>query len=371
MTTKTPLKRPIVLMAGGTGGHVFPALAIAEALQKQGFSVHWLGTQRGLEARVVPAAGIPIHYITISGLRGKGLFSLLSAPFKIALAIGQSIRVLRAQRPLAVVGMGGFVTGPGGIAAWLSRIPLVIHEQNAIAGLTNRWLGRIASQVLEAFAGTFPASYRAIHTGNPLRAAIMALSAERTVRHPLHILVVGGSLGAQALNECIPQALQQVQQPISVWHQTGEAHIDIMQQAYTQAIFPLRLEAFIDDMARAYAWADLVICRAGALTVSELAHAGRASILIPYPHAVDDHQTHNAEFLVAQGAALRIPQAQLNPEDLAHLLNTLQPKQLQAMSQAACRCATPKALTQIMTVIQKTALPTDATQTVNLLQNEK
>lgn len=356
-TITSPVK-PILLMAGGTGGHVFPALAIAEALRLQGIRVSWLGTQRGLERRVVPAAGIDIHYISISGLRGKGGLSLLFAPFKIILAIGQSLQILRRLRPAAVVGMGGFVTGPGGVAAWLLRIPVLIHEQNAIAGLTNRWLARLATQVMEAFPNTFPKNYQAQYTGNPLRAHIVNLSPSvpRTIHHPLRILVVGGSLGARALNEVVPQALQQVQGALEVWHQTGEIHMAAMRQAYYQAPFKTQVVAFIENMAEAYAWADVVICRAGALTVSELAQMGVASLLIPFPYAVDDHQTRNAQFLAQRGAAILWPQTELTVEKLATLMTEwlTYPERLQAMSEAARHCATPNALEQVVNlVIQK------------------
>ncbi|MEN8216184.1 MAG: undecaprenyldiphospho-muramoylpentapeptide beta-N-acetylglucosaminyltransferase [Pseudomonadota bacterium] len=353
--------QPILLMAGGTGGHVFPALAIAEALRTQGFTVSWLGTRRGLEARVVPAAEIDIKYISIEGIRGKGLISILAAPFKIALAIWQSVRVLRALRPAAVVGMGGFVTGPGGVAAWLLRIPLLIHEQNAIAGMTNRWLARIALKVMEAFPDTFPKKCHAIYTGNPLRANIMNLSPPepRTKHEPWRILIVGGSLGAKALNDTVPQALRQIPGALEVWHQTGKIHIEAMQKAYEGAPFKARVVAFIEDMATAYAWADIVICRAGAITVGELAQAGIASILVPYPYAVDDHQTSNARFLSKKGAAILLPQTNLTIEKLATLMTELHdnPARLQAMSAAARKCGTPSALQKVVDLVVKTAYP--------------
>jgi UDP-N-acetylglucosamine--N-acetylmuramyl-(pentapeptide) pyrophosphoryl-undecaprenol N-acetylglucosamine transferase len=354
-----PFKPVVLIMAGGTGGHVFPALAIAEALRHQNVTVYWLGTQRGLEARVVPAAGFDMHYISIQGLRGKGIFNALLMPFKLMRAVWQSLKVLRQCRPIAVVGMGGFVTGPGGIAAWLMHIPLLIHEQNAIAGLTNRWLGRLATQVLEAFPNTFPPSYHPIHTGNPLRKAIMTLTHTPASHTPLRVLIVGGSLGAKVLNETVPVALQHVKAPIAIWHQVGEAHIKTMQQAYKWRQQPVKLDAFIEEIAAAYAWADIVICRAGALTISELAQVGVASILIPYPHAVDDHQTRNAQFLVDQKAALLLPQTALTAEKLATILNELSanPKRLQAMSIAARQCAKPRALQKIVEIINGTLYP--------------
>ncbi len=356
--TKSEYK-PIMLMAGGTGGHVFPALAIADALRAQGWAVCWLGTRRGLEARVVPDADIDIKYISINGIRGKGWLSLLLAPFKITLAIWQSVRILRTIRPAAVVGMGGFVTGPGGVAAWLLRIPLLIHEQNAIAGLTNRWLARLASVVMEAFPNTFPKNRHVVHTGNPLRANIMALPHSKTVHTPLHVLIVGGSLGAKALNETVPVAMRQLQGAVEVWHQTGKIHIDAMQKAYEGAPFNARVAAFIDDMAAAYAWADVVICRAGATTVCELAQVGVASILVPYPYAVDDHQTSNAQFLSENGAAILLPQTVLTVEKLVNLITDLlnNPTRLTDMATAARKCATPSALQQAVDLVLKTAYP--------------
>lgn len=353
--TITSTNHPIVLMAGGTGGHVFPALAIAEVLQEQGFTVSWLGTKKGLEARVVPAANIEIKYISIAGLRGKGILSLLTAPFKITLAIWQSVRILRALRPAAVVGMGGFVTGPGGVAAWLLRIPLLIHEQNAIAGLTNRWLARLATTIMEAFPNTFEKKFQAVHTGNPLRGNIMALSPPnpRPNHEPLRILIVGGSLGAKALNEIVPVALRQVSGQIEVWHQTGNAHIEAMHQAYDGAPFPAQVMAFIEDMAAAYAWADLVICRAGATTVTELAQAGVASLLVPFPYAVDDHQTSNGRFLSDNGAAILLPETELTVDKLAALITELRnnPTRLHSMSEAARHCATPDAGQKVVDLI--------------------
>jgi len=348
--------QPILLMAGGTGGHIFPALAIANALQAQDITVCWLGTQQGLEASIVPAANIEIKYISINGIRGKGGLSLLIAPFKIIRAIWQSLRILWRVRPIVVVGLGGFVTGPGGVAAWLLRIPLLIHEQNAIVGLTNRWLARLATVVMEAFPGTFPKNYHAIYTGNPLRTTIMALSsANRIVHKPLRVLIIGGSLGAKVLNETVPLALQQVKGAIEVWHQTGKKQFDAMQRAYENAPFNTRISPFIEDIAAAYAWADMVICRAGALTISELAQAGVASLLVPYPYAVDDHQTYNARFLSEKGAAILLPQNELTVNKLTTLMTQLYntPDHIQAMSMAARDCATPTALQQVVDLILK------------------
>jgi UDP-N-acetylglucosamine--N-acetylmuramyl-(pentapeptide) pyrophosphoryl-undecaprenol N-acetylglucosamine transferase len=338
-------------MAGGTGGHVFPALAIAEELNRQKIEVCWLGTRKGLESKIVPAANIEIKYINIKGIRGNGLLRLLLAPIKITLAVWQSLRILRAVRPTVVIGFGGFVTGPGGVAAWLIGIPLLIHEQNAVAGLTNRWLAKIATQVMEAFPNTF--SNNAICTGNPLRANIInSLTIPKAVSSTLNILVVGGSLGAKILNEIVPVALQQLPNNIEVLHQTGDVHFATMQHAYSANG---KVTAFIDDIGAAYSWADLVICRAGAITVSELAQAGVASILVPYPYAVDDHQTHNARFLAENGAAILLPQTALTADKLVTLMNQLlnNPTRLQTMSAAARNCAAPTALQKVVGLVHR------------------
>ncbi len=346
------LQPTVLIMAAGTGGHVFPALALAQALQDQNINVEWLGTRQGLEARILPNAGLAqhLHCINIRGLRGKNALSLLTAPFKILQATWQTWRILRTYRPSLVIGMGGYVTGPGAFAAWLARIPLIIHEQNAIPGLTNRWLARLfARQVLTAFPNTFPKHPHTLHLGNPLRSDILAIPPRTQVHSPLHILIIGGSLGAKALNDTIPQALYQLKLPIEVWHQTGETHIADMRTAYAQAPFKATVEGFIQHMGYAYQWADLVICRAGALTVSELAQAGVASLLIPYPHAVDDHQTHNARFLAEQGAAILISQTELTVAHLSQQLNELltDSQRLLNMGKKAAACAMPQALTQM------------------------
>jgi len=347
--------KPILFMAGGTGGHVFPALAIANALKKQAIPVAWLGTQHGMEARIVPDADIPIHYINIKGLRGKSKLSLLLAPFKIIWAIGQSIRILRQVKPAAVVGMGGFASGPGGVAAWLLGIPVFIHEQNAIAGLTNRLLARFATQVMQAFPNTFPEKCQAIYTGNPLRADILQTTpkADFLADQTLHILILGGSLGAKALNETLPQALQKVTGKIEVLHQAGEKHITTMQQTYANAQFEVKVTAFIKNMADAYQWADLVICRAGALTVSEIAQIGVASLLIPFPFAVDDHQTENAKLLSDNNAAILLPQAKLQEKEVIALIEDFiqHPEKLATMAKSAKQCAKPEALNQIVNII--------------------
>jgi UDP-N-acetylglucosamine--N-acetylmuramyl-(pentapeptide) pyrophosphoryl-undecaprenol N-acetylglucosamine transferase len=342
-------RRPILIMAGGTGGHVFPALAVAEQLRERGWPVEWLGTQAGLEARVVSPTGIPVHWISVKGLRGKGRVRQLLAPFMLLWALLQAAIVMLRVRPAAVLGMGGFTTGPGGLMAWLLRRPLVIHEQNSVAGLTNRLLAPLANPVLEAFPGSLRG---AINTGNPVRADIAQLpfqAPDLTSRRP-RLLVVGGSLGAAALNETVPAAVamfEQAQRP-EVWHQTGLKLIDSARNAYTKVNVDVRLDAFIEDMAQAYQWADLVLCRAGALTIAELAAVGVASILVPYPYAVDDHQTSNARYLVEAGAARLLPQSEMSVERLHEELGLLlQPARLIDMAKRARECAMPNAAQQV------------------------
>jgi len=317
------VSRPALIMAGGTGGHVFPALALARVLREQAIEVVWLGTRRGLEARIVPAEPLPIEWLTIAGLRGKGALALLAAPFRLAAALFQACRVMSRHRPFVVVGLGGFVTGPGGIAAWLTRRPLVIHEQNAIAGFTNRVLAHFARDVLEAFPGSFGAGVRARTVGNPVRREITSTAppAERFAARsgPLRILVVGGSQGAVRLNTIVPLALAAVaaRLPIEVRHQAGSRWQDAAESSYAGARVPAQVVPFIEDMAAAYGWADLVICRSGALTISELAAAGVGAILVPFPAAVDDHQTANARHLVNAGAAVLIQERELTADRLA------------------------------------------------------
>ena len=349
------MSRPVLIMAGGTGGHVFPALALARLLREQSLEVVWLGTARGLEARVVPAEGIPIEQLSVSGLRGKGLMAWLAAPFRLSRALLQALAVMRRHQPLVVVGLGGFVTGPGGVAAWLTRHPLVIHEQNAIAGFTNRVLAHLARQVLEAFPGSFGRDVHAKVIGNPVRRDISALPPP-SVRFagrvgPVRILVIGGSQGAARLNAVVPFALKR----LSAWlafdvrHQSGERWIDAGRASYAQAGVRADVRPFIEDMSEAYGWADLVICRAGALTVSELAAVGVAAILVPFPGAVDDHQAYNAQYLVREGAAVLIPDRELTEERLASELQRLCAGRgkLLAMAERARLLAKPRAADEL------------------------
>ncbi|MGD8931247.1 MAG: undecaprenyldiphospho-muramoylpentapeptide beta-N-acetylglucosaminyltransferase [Chromatiales bacterium] len=345
----------VMVMAGGTGGHVFPALAVADWLRQQGCEVCWLGARHGMESRLVPERGYPMEFIDLQGVRGTALGRRLASPFVLLRALWQALWLLRRQRPDLVLGMGGFVSGPGGVMAWLLRIPLVIQEQNAIPGLTNRILSRIASRVFEAFPGSFADTGLAVESGNPVRREILALPdpeirfANRQGRPRL--LILGGSLGAQVLNETVPAALARLQPELrpEVHHQTGEKTYALALECYRTQGIEAELKPFEADMAEAYGWADLVICRAGALTVSELAAAGLGSILVPFPHAVDDHQTHNAAYLVKAGAAVLLPQTELNAESLAALLRKLlrDPARLQGMANAARRLARPEAAEQV------------------------
>jgi UDP-N-acetylglucosamine--N-acetylmuramyl-(pentapeptide) pyrophosphoryl-undecaprenol N-acetylglucosamine transferase len=320
---------PILIMAGGTGGHVFPALAVARALLARNESVVWLGTARGLESRVVQREGIPLELIRVRGLRRKGAAAWLLAPVQVLVALWDALRVVSRCRPKVVLGMGGYTAGPGGLAAWLLRRPLVIHEQNSVAGLTNRLLAGFAREVLEAFPGSFSAAVKTQVTGNPVRAEISALPPpERRIgEHDGNprLLVLGGSQGARALNESVPGAIARLPAGTrpEVWHQAGEATLDVARNAYQRAGISARIEPFIADMAEAYGWADLVIARAGALTVAELAAAGVGAILVPYPSAVDDHQTRNALYLTEAGAATLLPQARLTAETLQTELSRL------------------------------------------------
>lgn len=317
---------PVLIMAGGTGGHVFPAIAVARALRGRGHDVVWLGTRRRIEARLVPAAGFPIEWIDVEGLRGRGLAGWLAAPFKLLRALSQALGVLGRVRPAVVYGGGGFASGPGGLAAWLTQRPLVIHEQNAVAGMTNRWLARLAGTVAEAFPGSFGGRRGVITTGNPVRAEIAALPAPEqrfAGRHgPLKLLVFGGSQGSATLNRLVPEAVAMLPEALRplVLHQTGEAQREETAARYARLGVAADVRAFLDDMAGAYAGADFAIARAGALTVSELAAAGLGALLVPFPAAVDDHQARNAAVLVEAGGAQMLREAGLDAQRLADVL---------------------------------------------------
>ncbi len=347
--------RPVMIMAGGTGGHVYPALAVAKALEAEAQPVFWLGTERGLEARVVPANDIEIEWVSVRGLRRKGLLALLIAPFRLLWALTQSIMVIVRRRPSAVLGMGGFVSGPGGLAAWLMRRPLVIHEQNAAAGLTNRLLARLARVVLQAFPGSFTAKVNARTVGNPVRPEIAAIAppAERyrDRQGPLRLLVLGGSQGALALNRLVPKALATLpveRRPI-VRHQCGARTRTDAEAAYADSGLEVELVEFIEDMAAAYAWADVVICRAGALTVAEVCAAGLPAVFVPYPSAVDDHQTANASVATARGAAITVQERDIDAQRLADILDDFLAgrEELLRRAEIARSLAEPQALSAI------------------------
>ena len=347
------MTRSILIMAGGTGGHIFPALAVADCLRTQGWRIVWLGARNSMEAELVPKHGYDMAWVRFSGLRGKGLLRKLLLPLNLLVALGQSAAALLRHRPDVVLGMGGYITFPGGLMAALLRKPLLIHEQNSIAGLSNKVLARLAARVMSGFPNVLP---QAEWCGNPVRDSIAALP-EPHARYQarsgvLNLLVVGGSLGAQAINECVPQALALL--PLAarptVLHQTGKQHFAAVQSAYQQATVAGEIKPFLDDMAQHYAWADIVICRAGALTIAELAAVGVASILIPFPFAVDDHQTANARFLSEHGAALLLPQTKLNPRHLADLLRDMTRQHALQMAHAARKLAKPEAAQRVAQV---------------------
>lgn len=318
------MSRTLMIMAGGTGGHIFPGLAVADEARAAGWQVVWMGARGGMEERLVPRHGIPAAWIRARAARGKGLRQKLLLPMNLLYSFWESARHIRRLRPDAVLGLGGYVAFPGGMMASLLGRPLAVHEQNAIAGLANRVLARVSDKVMVAFPDALKA---AEWTGNPVRRDIAAIAppTERFAGRagPLRLLVVGGSLGAQALNEVVPRALALLAEKPVVVHQSGEKHVDALRRHYDAAGVSGELVAFIDDMARRYAEADLVICRAGAVTIAELSASGTASILVPFPHAVDDHQTANARFLADRGAAILLPQAELTPQRLAGLVRRL------------------------------------------------
>lgn len=341
-------------MAGGTGGHVFPGLAVADELKKQGWQVSWLGTKARMESKLVPEYGYEIDFIDVVGVRGNGIKRLLMAPFQIIKSIFQARKVLKRRQVDLVLGMGGFASGPGGIAAWTLGIPVVLHEQNAAAGMTNRLLARFSKKLLMGFSGAF-ISEKAILVGNPIREALLNLPLKviSEVASPLKILVVGGSLGAKILNETVPKALMNFNAGnLSVLHQTGEGHLDSVKVSYQAVKVDYKIQEFIVDMAQAYAWADVIICRAGALTVTEVAVVGLPAIFVPLPYAVDDHQTKNAQSLVSAEAAILINQSCLSDVKLNEFLHTLSQNReiLSNMSQNCKNVAIRDATEQVAAV---------------------
>lgn len=363
--TDAQRKQPkhVMMMAAGTGGHVFPALAVAKELQLKGIEVSWLATPAGMENRLLKNHNIPIYQIDIQGVRGNGMVRKILAPFKILKATLSAMRYMKQLNVDAVAGFGGYVAGPGGLAARALGIPVLIHEQNAIAGFTNTQLSRIAKTVCEAFPHTFPAQQKVATTGNPVRKEITEIlnpswryQEREKAGQPLRILIVGGSLGARALNECVPEALKQLNVPLNVFHQCGQNNAEATQARYADAPDTLKAEVapFIEDMAQAYSDADLIICRAGALTVTEIATAGLAAVFVPLPSAVDDHQTANAKFLADIQAAKICPQAEMTPESLTALLQPLMNRQLlQEMAVKARRQAQPDAAQHVVRLIQE------------------
>ncbi|MBK5143303.1 undecaprenyldiphospho-muramoylpentapeptide beta-N-acetylglucosaminyltransferase [Budviciaceae bacterium BWR-B9] len=350
-------QKRLMVMAGGTGGHVFPGLAVAHDLMAQGWEVRWLGTADRMEADLVPKHGIEIDFINISGLRGKGIIALLCAPFRIFRAVRQAKAIMRSYKPDVVLGMGGYVSGPGGLAAWMCGIPVVLHEQNGIAGLTNRWLAKIAKRVLQAFPGAFP---NAEVVGNPVRTDVLALPlpevrlSERS--GAIRVLVVGGSQGARILNQTVPQAAERLGNRIILWHQVGKGALESVQQDYQQrGLDGHNITEFIDDMASAYAWADVVVCRSGALTVSEIAAAGLPAIFVPFMHK-DRQQYWNALPLEKAGAAKIIEQPQFNADSLTETLEELNRSKLLAMAMEARATAIPDATERVSAVVKSVAL---------------
>jgi UDP-N-acetylglucosamine--N-acetylmuramyl-(pentapeptide) pyrophosphoryl-undecaprenol N-acetylglucosamine transferase len=352
------MTRSILIMAGGTGGHIFPALAVADVLRARNWKVTWMGAPGSMEAELVPERGYEMAWVRFAGLRGKGLLRKLLLPFNLLVALAQSAAAILRHRPDVVLGMGGYITFPGGVMAAVLRRPLLIHEQNSIAGLSNRALARLAARVLSGFPDVLPG---AEWCGNPVRASIAALDVPQA-RYgarsgPLNVLVVGGSLGAKAINECVPQALALLPQEArpNVVHQSGRQHLEAVRAAYAQTGIAADIKPFLEDMAHYYAWADLVICRAGALTIAELAAAGVASILVPFPFAVDDHQSGNARFLSGRGAAILLPQNEMAPQKLAELLQSLSRERALEMAQAARAAAQPAAAQKVAEVCMELA----------------
>ena len=351
-------KKTALVMAGGTGGHIFPGLAVAQALREQGWKVYWLGAPGSMEERLVPPQGFPLETIDFSGVRGKGLLTLALLPLRLLKAFAQAWAVVRRVRPDVVIGLGGYISFPGGMMATLAGKPLILHEQNSVAGMANKVLANVASRVFCAFPNALPGAQ---WVGNPLRQAFLQQPppAERFAGRsgPLRILVVGGSLGAKALNDTVPQALALIppEQRPQVRHQSGAKQMQALQASYAAAGVQAELTPFIDDTASAYAQADLVICRAGASTVTELAAVGAAAIYVPFPHAVDDHQTTNARFVVDAGGGWVVQQTALSPEKLAHMIQNMQRSTLLETAQKAKMMQKTEATAAVVAACQELA----------------
>ena len=357
-TALAPDAPGVMILAGGTGGHIFPGLAVAQELRRRGVAVGWLGSAGGMETRLVPQHGIHVDEIAIRGVRGKGAGALLAAPFKLASAVWEAGGVLAERKPRAVISFGGFAAGPGGLAAKLAGIPLLVHEQNRAPGMTNKVLSRLARHVLTGFPGSFPLREEVV--GNPVRNEIAAVESPATRlagrEGPLRLLVLGGSQGAAALNAAVPKAIASLAADTAwtVRHQCGEKMLDDARAAYRDAGLEASVEPFIADMAAAYTWADLVVCRAGALTLAEVCAVGVASVLVPFPQAVDDHQTKNAQFLVERGAARLLPQSETLAARLADTLSTLCSRDaLRPMAEAARALARPDAAARVADILMQ------------------
>ena len=350
----TEKRKKLLVMAGGTGGHVFPAIAVAQYLQNQGWDICWLGTKDRMEAQLVPKHGIPIEFIQISGVRGKGLLALLKAPFAVFRAVLQARKIIQKQQPDAVLGMGGYVSGPGGVAAKLCGVPVILHEQNAVAGLTNVYLSKIAKRVLQAFPTAFP---NAEVVGNPVRKDLFEMPSPQQRfagrSGKLRLLVVGGSQGARVLNQTVPQMVARLADKLEVRHQVGQGTVENVTALYPPNA-DVQLTEFIDDMAQAYAWADIVICRSGALTVCELAAVGTPAIFVPFQHK-DQQQYLNAKYLADVGAAKIVQQSELNADILVELLNGLDRAILLEMALKARQMAKPLAAQRVAEVIIENA----------------
>jgi UDP-N-acetylglucosamine--N-acetylmuramyl-(pentapeptide) pyrophosphoryl-undecaprenol N-acetylglucosamine transferase len=331
----------VMIMAGGTGGHVYPALAVAKHLQGSGHQAVWLGSKRGIENKLVPENDIELERLSILGLRGNGIVGWLKAPFVLTKAVWEAVGIIKKHKPNVVLGLGGFASGPGGVAARVLGTPLVIHEQNAVAGLTNKILAKISTRVLEAFPGSFKTSTKLLTVGNPVRVEIENILPKEEINQMVNVLVVGGSLGALALNKVLPEAFVSLKDKINLWHQTGKDKLDSTLESYADLGLSvgenLKVGEYIDDMVGAFSWADLVVCRAGAMTVFEIAACGRAAIFVPYPYAVDDHQTANAGYLTQNGAAQIISQDNLTASSLVSALQGLveSPAKIVAMGHKA------------------------------------
>ena len=364
---RQPLAGRALIAAGGTGGHVYPALAVADVLTDRGWSVDWIGTERGIEQRLVPAAGLPLHCLSMSGLRGKSIVARIRGLLLLGMAVWQSLRLLRRLRPDVLLGMGGYAAGPAGLAAWITRCPLVIHEQNAIAGTTNRWLAPLASRVLCGLPGSFRERPDASIVGNPVRSLLSPVDRSEleslagfSEARPMRVLVLGGSLGAAPLNALLPSTCDSLCElgfagRISIWQQCGERNRADADKCWQQSRFSgQRVDNYIEDMAAAYQWADVVIARAGALTISELAATASPSVLIPLPHAIDDHQTANAEVLSEVHAAVLLPQCDATPERLAsYLIDWINnPQALAGMGRAAGEVASTHAAQSVADIMQ-------------------